>query len=53
MVEEDDPVVLSESGPDVPPHALITSKAMREEHRSRSTRSVLDDVVAGQNSHGS
>src|SRR4051794_31775903 len=50
MVEEDDPVVLLEFRPDVPPHRLVAAEAVGEEHRLRGGRAVLDDVVALQGS---
>ena len=48
VIEEDDPVILRESGPDVPPHALITAEAVRREHRLCIVRPMLDGVVTRQ-----
>jgi hypothetical protein len=50
-VEQNDPVILGEGRPYVAPHALIAAEAVREEHRPRIARAVLDHVVASQNLH--
>jgi hypothetical protein len=51
VIEENDPVVVRERGPDVSPHGLIAAEAVREEHGLRVARPVLDDVGAGENAH--
>src|SRR5829696_778014 len=53
MIEEDDPMILRERRPDVPPHRLVAAEAVREEHRLPILRPMLDDVVASPNPHAS
>jgi hypothetical protein len=45
VIEQHDPILVGESGPDVSPHVLITAKAMGKQHRRPILAATQHNIV--------